>query len=1247
MRVARTQRRNEMIKKILILCLLSSGIFAAENPAVIWQSIPVNPGEAVMVYGGPWSSNAVVELFGAKKEIVQPISVTANCLTFVYPDGWKLSELTAKIVDNGGSVSTTINSADVWWMQGDAGRAVSPGGWLRIFGRCIGYNDKAYVEFKREGQNVKVLAVDFDLYSMKLHVPASLATGDYQVFINNGLGKKAVFAGDLSVVNYKEPWFGKKVYNVEDYGAIANDRIDDSRAIFAALADLKAASGGVLYFPRGRFGINGSIELPPNSAIRGAGMELSQIYWPDEDNPVGALISGKYNFGVEDIFIISGNFDKGIYVDSPTKDDDWKNEDIIIRNVRMRLLHTDTVSKEESTRRLSQNSSAFTVRGSFIRIIGCDIVNTKGVVNIHGDYLFVKGNRMLGSGKNQSLYIGGHKSVIEDNDFEGTSCSMGNGNMQLILKNNKLGAVYGDGDRETFTFDGGRTTYNDTVVAVTQNGMELKAGAWRDSEDAWIGKSVCIIGGQGAGQHRFVSKIDGRKVELDKPWAIMPDDESFFVIGKARHKLLFIDNHCGDGNPFQLYGSATDVVIAGNKIERNGALHAYGMTKGGSPEPSWFIQFLDNEILEGNAVRGPWSFMVPAADAYLAFFDRGMHSLNVVYPLSRVGVMRRNILHNNAYIYSGWRVDNMLVENNVIKNADRGVVAKSKGLVVRGNSFEEVLNPYDVVQIAIFSPAEKFAANLQAIDVVMKSDVPKNWSRFVQKAQVLSKKNISINNLNKAIGDLREQAAVALSKHVGDKVIDATVIKMLLGLDVSQNSVSQFGRLIPEKDTIVRVGGKKYPESGLEAVVSGETAGFKNWTIGTQKNLKLIPGNLASYQLNIKRPVGDLSAFKFPIGFKVSGNNWSFNFKEEYGNDQLRVTNFLVAGPFKNSSGKSLDTEVHPPEMNLNVTHSYETLDGKKSWRAVTADTKGNIDLKNTFKNSDMSTACAIAVVRASKPILVTVNYGRHFNTLLIVNGKRIGSSARRPGPANVYLEKGDNLFQMISSHASGRWPFKLKLTVVDSVEPSDLKVLSVKELQALPLLNKDDEKGKLTNSLGRDWELIVDDNFNRIRVGQHLIGKFNIPSYRSADLTVEDGQLGCRGGTAKVFLNQPISAPVRIEFDVWMGTERSGWGVDLKNSQKITPWEGYSFNGTGIGNRTLSRNEAMVVRRGGVYPGVKAGVWNHVVVQIVPPRIQFYFNGVLKVDYEDSDWIENLDDFSFWLDTDVKIDNLKIYEAK
>ncbi|HPC49748.1 MAG TPA: hypothetical protein PL016_06425, partial [Kiritimatiellia bacterium] len=207
----------------------------AGEPAVVWLSQPVAPGEAVMVYGGPWTNVTAVTLDGPKQESVVPLKVTDDCVTFEYPHAWPLAAFDVRIRGGNGEAVQRVNAPDVWWVQGDAGKNVTAGGWLRVFGRCIGYDGKAVLEWRDSaGTSRSLPAKSGDRYAVRVDIDPAFPAGVYEVSLLNGLDSRPFRIGKVEVVARRETW-PERVFDITAYGAVANDFNDDTAAIRAAL----------------------------------------------------------------------------------------------------------------------------------------------------------------------------------------------------------------------------------------------------------------------------------------------------------------------------------------------------------------------------------------------------------------------------------------------------------------------------------------------------------------------------------------------------------------------------------------------------------------------------------------------------------------------------------------------------------------------------------------------------------------------------------------------------------------------------------------------------------------------------------------------------------------------------------------------------------------------------------------------------------------------------------------------------
>jgi len=116
-------------------------------------------------------------------------------------------------------------------------------------------------------------------------------------------------------------------------------------------------------------------------------------------------------------------------------------------------------------------------------------------------------------------------------------------------------------------------------------------------------------------------------------------------------------------------------------------------------QASWYCQFLDNRILEGQGYCGMVSSVgtgsPPPGKEYAG-------------PLIRGCIMRRNSLEANAWFSLGGTTADTLVENGVVRNVRVGLEAgpHTTGIIFRKNSLENVDVPLwgDGIAKALFIP---------------------------------------------------------------------------------------------------------------------------------------------------------------------------------------------------------------------------------------------------------------------------------------------------------------------------------------------------------------------------------------------------------------------------------------------------------------------------------------------------------------------------------------------------------------
>ena len=116
---------------------------------------------------------------------------------FVVPADWKPGVYACRF-RSGAAVSNTIvlNAPDPWWMVGNQRETASPGGWVRIFGKCLSLDKEtpAYVLLRIEnGADLLLKPRKAGPYSLSVDLPKDLAPGEYEVLVHNGFGHTAAW----------------------------------------------------------------------------------------------------------------------------------------------------------------------------------------------------------------------------------------------------------------------------------------------------------------------------------------------------------------------------------------------------------------------------------------------------------------------------------------------------------------------------------------------------------------------------------------------------------------------------------------------------------------------------------------------------------------------------------------------------------------------------------------------------------------------------------------------------------------------------------------------------------------------------------------------------------------------------------------------------------------------------------------------------------------------------------------------
>ena len=1251
-----------------VACCAASVPVQAESPAVFWASSPVKPGEAVMVQGWGWGKEPKLEVqrlkdgdAGKPGEIgkprvgdavtVVPLHCNDEGLSFVLPHEWKPGLFRFSVVDEGGrSEPEALNAPAVWWAQGDWGREASPGGWLRLFGNSLSAEGKAVVALKGSGETVVLKPVKQDCWALTAELPQTLAAGEYQLFVHNGQGGSAGWsAGGTVRVAPHAPLWKEKRYDITAFGAIANDAIDDTLAVRQALEAAGADGGGIVFVPRGRFQLNGTLAVPRLVLLKGAGKDLSLLYWRDSEEPLPVLIQGSNSFGVEELTLLAANHRDGIVSDAS---DVPGAGNVFLRRLVMRLNRFEAHDTEMiAARLLPMGDGPYAVRlaGDNVQVTECEIFSSGGPLNVSGTHALVSRNRLFAG---DSIYVlGGRRIVFEDNTLDGGPMARGGGVYcrQLYYARNRMGMTPRH-DGEVFTTDGGGHTLVkiaalDGVRLTMDEAFAKKQPHWNGFVDWWRADKypdtgLYVMKGKGAGQYRWIASHDGLTCVLDRPWTVEPDDTSviFFCVHNFDRNLL-VGNDFHDATIVQSYAGGTEWIMAENRFTRIGGVQIFTH----HDEPAWRMQCLDNEILAGSNYRGPES----------AAFDQDAH-LGMVSSGGRATVFRGNALRGNARL-NVLRGRNALVEANTVCESDVGIAAGGEATVLRNNRFERVGEPIRDSGRAVIHPAERLSAELCALDGAL----PEGAAAVVARLGALAKKPPQAPGLEEDVRECAAELAKAGAASSRNGTYPLALFKALFaaGLKTQCSDTKPLAQggggtlkqwldvtphvyVPPVKVSLTFDGHPKYRIAALSGVL---TSG-KPW--GSNLPVELEPGVS--------------TAFRAPLTWAAAGEGWTLSGVGSiavggYGG-RLPLTQWAVCGPFPNAEKGRLDKAVRGPERRLDLAAQYDTASGKKGWSFVTAP---KLDFLVLYGQQRSASAFALAVLRAKKPTPFALQC-RVGPGALMLNGQSV--LLPRSRQVSGTLKAGDNIVLMKVANEGESWGLGMELSVAENVDPGDVQVLSADQLKTVAELNPKPkpalpEGAALPFSGGVNWKLTDEDDFDRTRLGADW-GFRGIPNWMEGVCRLSGGAVTANGFFSYLTYFRRLTLPLRVEYDVKVG--RWGTGGALV-APTLTPanemydrrlWgrpagSGYMLCLGWHNQKTdhLWRDAEEVVLRD---PGKKLlpDTWHHVVAQFAPPKATLIVDGQVALEYEDKAWLPNLDTFTFFSGfVEAQIDNVRIYE--
>jgi DNA-binding cell septation regulator SpoVG len=711
-----------MIHRTFLLTILFVGLVEplAAAPTVFWASDPVQPGQTVVVVGEGFGNQPKVSIRSlVLDDVRQPPAkdapategiVTVDVLQpsdqgfkFTIPGTFRPGIYLYQIDTDSGSCHGYLNRPRAWWAQGDLGVAASPGGRIRVFGQNFGRKPLISIllpDWSKRGD----LSATGDEYAVSADIPPDLPPGSYRLIVHAAKGCQATWSDSLSIEVAKPIAWPATVFNVRSLGAEGDGVKDDTTAIFTALQKADEAKGGVVYFPRGRYRVSEALSIPRFTVLRGEKREWSCLAWSDLAKPPEALIRGTNSFGIEELTLYAKDHQHVIAGDLGDKPEAG---DVFVRRVRVRAdVYRGHPSQEEVAKLFGSQMRLSTGGGDTVHLGGKNIEITDSDFYGSGRSLYLKmarggwveGNKFYNGRWSWYCLEGCDGLVFANNELTGgdlmstgggianysTSCSQ-----NIYFAHNRMSLAHG-WDREIMTTDAGDGAYFGKIKSVEKTKMTLAEAPekfGKKSQRDWRGSAVFILAGKGAGQYRRLVDYEGDQIEVDRRWQVTPDQDSLVSITMFHGHYLLVDNDFADCGAMQFYGTSIECIVARNRGTRMAGFRGLGLWYYAF-QPSWYCQFLDNEILEGNYYH--WN---QAGDSVLEI--SGAKHDPYQGPLNIGAVVRGNQLHGQSCIRVAGTCREVVVEGNRVSHSEQGIFVSrdTERVLVKDNVFDDVAQP--------------------------------------------------------------------------------------------------------------------------------------------------------------------------------------------------------------------------------------------------------------------------------------------------------------------------------------------------------------------------------------------------------------------------------------------------------------------------------------------------------------------------------------------------------------------------
>lgn len=700
---------------------LAAPSYSATDQKIVWVSGPAKPGDSVVltgafspepktitiapVSGGHTDWKSLISTSGVS---VTPLYQGPESIMFTLPASLPASgsAYAFKLSDSAGTaIFGRINLPDVYWAMGvpsaahlfDPGAQITPsatvkGELIRVFGRSFGPHPELVLKSMSGIWTVVPISSSSD-WAITATVPLSVPDGSYDVMVRNepGDNNTSSAAARITISTYRPG--PVNVIDVQTCGASGDGVHDDSAAIQNCLNRAAGNSGSTIaHFKAGSYLLTRAISIPQHVYLKGSGRGQTILKIAGPIGKAPAFFSGAGYFGLGQMTIQAPSVPKVVGTTASPVGHillDHLEIDGIDRNTAPSSLPDEATQLRLSAQLGRGDLDTLNLAGDDIRIVNSDIVSAGRALilsNAHGIYL---ANDSISDGpygwyciSNSADAIFEHSRIGGVNDIaSGGSYSATIGISENIYTDGNTYERMPAANGEAFTSDGPGGAYFGTLSTVSGAHLEL-AGQPNWKNRTWLGSSVAILAGRGAGQYRLIRNWNGATVDLEQPFEIAPDRTSVVTIVPTQRHYILVNNHVTDaGIGLQFYGTIFESVIANNTISRAAGIFLHAAKYGDGIQPNLFVQILNNTIARrGTFKGGPGNPNIN---------DSGLVRVQCTLPSLSLGiVVRGNQLGSEAAVKVsniGDSVHGLLIEKNAVQEPSQKVQVEhpSSRVVVR------------------------------------------------------------------------------------------------------------------------------------------------------------------------------------------------------------------------------------------------------------------------------------------------------------------------------------------------------------------------------------------------------------------------------------------------------------------------------------------------------------------------------------------------------------------------------------